>query len=207
MTDGNHIFSGLKVLDLASFIAGPATTTIPADDFAFAICGDDLRSVLRALVIANEYLKRGLAEACSAPSGGEQALSLADTHPTFLDREFEIGALISSLQDNVKRARRLRELPSHGEDTMAGGWAYDTGREPGQTFAGAALLSPRERTILELIARGQSNKEIARELGITPETVKSHVKNIFTKLEVDKRAKAVARAAAITRQGKISTGV
>jgi formyl-CoA transferase len=31
MTDGNHIFSGLKVLDLASFIAGPAATTILAD--------------------------------------------------------------------------------------------------------------------------------------------------------------------------------
>jgi LuxR family maltose regulon positive regulatory protein len=78
---------------------------------------------------------------------------------------------------------------------MVDGCAYDTGREPEQTFAGAAVLSPRERTILELIARGQSNKEIARELGITPETVKSHVKNIFIKLEVDKRAKAVARAA------------
>jgi len=84
---------------------------------------------------------------------------------------------------------------------MAAGNEYDTGREPGQTFAGAGLLSPRERTILELIAQGQSNKEIARELGITPETVKTHVKNIFIKLEVDKRAKAVARAAAITRHG------
>jgi DNA-binding NarL/FixJ family response regulator len=82
---------------------------------------------------------------------------------------------------------------------MAGGCAYDTGRELGQMFVGATLLSPRERAILELIAQGQSNKEIARELGITPETVKSHVKNIFTKLEVDKRAKAVARAGAITR--------
>src|SRR4030081_3468809 len=116
MTDGNHIFSGLKVLDLASFIAGPATTTIPADDLVFAICGDDLPSALRALVIANKYLKRGLTEACSALSRDEQELSLADTHQTFLDREFEIGALISSLQDNVKRAGRLSELPSHGED-------------------------------------------------------------------------------------------
>jgi LuxR family transcriptional regulator, maltose regulon positive regulatory protein len=206
MTDGNHIFSGLKVLDLASFVAGPTATTIPTDDLVFAICGDDLRSALRALIVANEYLKRRLTEACSAPSDGEQALSLADTHQTFLDREFEIGALIRSLQNNAKRVGRLSELPSHGEDTVAGRDTYDTGREPGQTFAAVALLSPRERTILELIAQGQSNKEIARELGITPETVKSHVKNIFIKLEVDKRAKAVARAAAIIRNGKISTG-
>jgi LuxR family maltose regulon positive regulatory protein len=200
MTDGNHIFSGLKVLDLASF-SDPATATIPADDSVFAICGDDLRSALRALIIANEYLKRGLTEACSVFSRDEQESSLADTHQTFLDREFEIGALISGLRDNVKRAVRLSELPSHGQDTMAGGCAYDTGRELGQMFVGATLLSPRERAILELIAQGQSNKEIARELGITPETVKSHVKNIFTKLEVDKRAKAVARAGGITRHG------
>ena len=200
MSDGNHILSGLKVLDLASF-SDPATTTIPANDLVFAICGDDLRSALRALIIANECLQRGLTEACSAFSRDEQESSLADTHQTFLDREFEIGALISSLRDNVKRAARLSELPSHGEDSMAGGCAYDTGRELGQMFVGATLLGPRERAILELIAQGQSNKEIARELGITPETVKSHVKKIFTKLEVNKRAKAVARAGAVTRHG------
>lgn len=55
-------------------------------------------------------------------------------------------------------------------------------------------LSARERGILELIAAGQSNKEIARTLGIAPETVKSHVKSIFAKLSVEKRAQAVARA-------------
>ena len=51
--------------------------------------------------------------------------------------------------------------------------------------------------IVALIAQGQSNKEIARTLGITPETVKSHLKSIFTKLEVEKRAQAVSRAQAL----------
>jgi LuxR family maltose regulon positive regulatory protein len=55
-------------------------------------------------------------------------------------------------------------------------------------------LSPRERNILGLIAEGQSNKEVARNLGIAPETVKSHLKNIFVKLSVERRAQAVARA-------------
>ena len=55
-------------------------------------------------------------------------------------------------------------------------------------------LSPRERNILERIGQGRSNKEIARELGIAPETVKSHIKNIFIKLAVDRRAQAVSRA-------------
>jgi LuxR family transcriptional regulator, maltose regulon positive regulatory protein len=55
-------------------------------------------------------------------------------------------------------------------------------------------LSPREIAILELIAQGQCNKAIARILGISPETVKTHVKNLFVKLGVEKRAQAVARA-------------
>jgi RNA polymerase sigma factor (sigma-70 family) len=55
-------------------------------------------------------------------------------------------------------------------------------------------LSPREQNILEHIGQGRSNKEVARELGISPETVKSHVKNIFVKLAVEKRAQAISRA-------------
>lgn len=53
------------------------------------------------------------------------------------------------------------------------------------------LLSPRERQILTQIGQGRSNKEIARELGSSPETIKSHVKSIFIKLEVSRRAQAV----------------
>lgn len=55
-------------------------------------------------------------------------------------------------------------------------------------------LSSRERSILEGISQGKSNKEIAKDLSITPETVKSHVRSIFIKLAVKKRAHAVARA-------------
>jgi LuxR family maltose regulon positive regulatory protein len=58
-------------------------------------------------------------------------------------------------------------------------------------------LSRRETGILQLIADGMSNKHIARSLGITPETVKSHAKSIFVKLATRTRAQAVARAEAI----------
>jgi LuxR family maltose regulon positive regulatory protein len=55
-------------------------------------------------------------------------------------------------------------------------------------------LSRRETGILQMIARGLSNKRIAQSLGITPETVKSHAKSIFVKLDTRTRAQAVARA-------------
>ena len=55
-------------------------------------------------------------------------------------------------------------------------------------------LSAPEGAILNLIAQGLSNKKITRDLAIAPETVKSHVKHIFIKLGVEKRAQAVARA-------------
>lgn len=62
----------------------------------------------------------------------------------------------------------------------------------GATSAALERLSPRERHILRLLAVGQSNKEIARALGITPETVKTHVSRILTKLGAQNRAQAAA---------------
>ncbi len=55
-------------------------------------------------------------------------------------------------------------------------------------------LSTREAIILRLMSLGLSNKSIARELQVTPETVKSHAKHIFIKLASKNRAEAVSRA-------------
>ncbi len=55
-------------------------------------------------------------------------------------------------------------------------------------------LTPREREILTLVAAGKANKEIARELWLSPHTVRSHLEHVFEKLEVRSRSAAVARA-------------
>jgi DNA-binding NarL/FixJ family response regulator len=55
-------------------------------------------------------------------------------------------------------------------------------------------LSDREREVLELIARGKPNSEIARSLVVSPKTVRNHVSNIFTKLQISDRSEAIVRA-------------
>jgi DNA-binding NarL/FixJ family response regulator len=55
-------------------------------------------------------------------------------------------------------------------------------------------LSEREREILELVARGMSNQQIVDRLVISPKTVRNHVSNIFSKMQVRDRAEAVVRA-------------
>jgi DNA-binding NarL/FixJ family response regulator len=58
----------------------------------------------------------------------------------------------------------------------------------------ADILTPREREILQLLADGMSNADVAAKLFISQETVKSHVRHILAKLEADTRTQAVAIA-------------
>jgi LuxR family maltose regulon positive regulatory protein len=121
----------------------------------------------------------------------------SDIYRSILDQGPEIGSLLHAVRNDMRSTPQTKESVAY-IDRLLDGWRSmyepaagprrDTEREP---------LSARERGIVGLIAQGQSNKEIARTLGITPETVKTHVKNVFVKLAVDKRAHAVARAQAL----------
>jgi ATP/maltotriose-dependent transcriptional regulator MalT len=112
---------------------------------------------------------------------------------TFIDGGDRVRALLVSMHERPAPdwhdllpflstlVRRLRDCP--------------VPKGASKTAAGARrILSPRECHILQLIGRGMSNKRIAQELKIAPETVKSHAKHIFVKLNVQTRAQAVARA-------------
>lgn len=55
-------------------------------------------------------------------------------------------------------------------------------------------LTEREREILQLIARGYSNADIAGRLYLSPKTVRNNVSNILSKLQVASRAEAIVRA-------------
>lgn len=79
------------------------------------------------------------------------------------------------------------------------GWKLTARAAPGpferNTAALASLrLTGQEVRVLERLAAGQSNKEIARTLGLSPNTVKTHVANLFAKLGASRRTQAIGKA-------------
>src|SRR5690606_23821931 len=107
----------------------------------------------------------------------------------FIDEGDYVRALLAGLEGvAVVPAHYLRQL-------LAG---FDIPRPPQPDSARASQplepLSGRERTVLALMAAGKSNRVIGRELAITENTVKWHIKNIFQKLGVENRTSAVLAA-------------
>jgi DNA-binding NarL/FixJ family response regulator len=103
-------------------------------------------------------------------------VNLAKRHGAsgFLGKSIDRGTLIESIHT-----------------VAAGGTCFLAGRPLGMNDAEA--LTERELEILRHLGRGLSNDSIGRVIGVSGETVKSHLKNIFRKLGVMTRAEAVAR--------------
>lgn len=80
---------------------------------------------------------------------------------------------------------------------------WEPDEEPGEAPDGVSLavLSPRELEVLERVAAGLPNKVIARQLSLSPNTVKFHLQAAFDKLGVNSRAEAVATA---IRRGELA---
>jgi DNA-binding NarL/FixJ family response regulator len=66
--------------------------------------------------------------------------------------------------------------------------------QPTPTTMSRPILTARQREVLDLLGKGASNKEIARELGVSPATVKVHVAALLAALKVRNRAEAISRA-------------
>lgn len=115
-------------------------------------------------------------------------------HRTFVDELPLIEPYLRSIR--MSRQRRLGHLAPYIDSLLAITTGSPQSRRKMVRQARASdMLSTKETIILRLISAGQSNKEIARELHIAPETVKSHTKRIFIKLSTKTRAEAVARGA------------
>jgi LuxR family maltose regulon positive regulatory protein len=126
-----------------------------------------------------------------------KAAASAGIYQSILDEGPEIGPLLHAIRGDTRNTTQTRDKANYIDRLLDGWRARYQSDNTSRRDAERESLSARERNIVELIAQGLSNKEIARRCGIAPETVKTHVKSIFVKLAVDKRAHAVARAQAL----------
>jgi LuxR family maltose regulon positive regulatory protein len=106
----------------------------------------------------------------------------------------EGGAGLGMLLTETRGSTEPLEPTDHRPLPFMG--SVGNGADQPSSHAGDAITA-RQRDVLAMIAQGCSNKCIARTLKISPETVKSHVKHIFSKLDVTTRSEAVFRAVSL----------
>jgi DNA-binding NarL/FixJ family response regulator len=112
-------------------------------------------------------------------------LMTANVQRGFNEMAREVGA-----DGTVLKTGSVEELLGTLRSVLAGRPSFDD-RYPRRP-PGRAALSPREREVLRLVAGGATNREIATQLGVSDETVKTLLARTFAKLGVRKRAEAVA---------------
>lgn len=201
--DHEMVLEGLKAL-LARFqgrvrLVGQALSAAEAESLVAALDPDvvvaDVR--LRGSVSGLDLCRR-LVEA--DPTRRVVLLSAYDDE-RYLFQALRAGAagyLLKSI-DGEGLVRKL-ELAAEGEiavdPIMAGRAVASAARlQAGEFWPGAHLsLTQRESEVLGLLVAGLSNRAIARKLVLSEETVKSHVRGIFRKLDVNDRTSAVAVA-------------
>ncbi len=113
------------------------------------------------------------------------------TDPDLLEAAFRSGA-----RGLVAKPAGLPALVEALRKVWRGGRYFDPRFSPKQANGGtpAKALSGREAEILALLARGLTGEEIAQRLVLSPETVRTHVRNAMAKLEARTRTEAVVKA-------------
>ena len=118
-------------------------------------------------------------------------------YTAYSDRALLLEALDAGARGFVLKEAPLSDLVRALETVTAGGTYVDPvlagvlARSASQKLP---TLTHRERDVLRLLADGHSNEEIGRQLFISPETVRTHVRKAMTKLGADTRTEAVAKA-------------
>ncbi len=130
--------------------------------------------------------------------------------PLLLARAVQAGAIgllrkteaVATVADAVRRA--YRGEPIHDEDEVESALRRLRHRRSAEADAATRLqrLTPRERQVLERMATGASPEEIAKTLGMSPHTLRTHVQNILLKLGVHSKMEALVLA---IRHGLVTT--
>lgn len=126
-----------------------------------------------------------------------QALSLAEPEGyvrTFVDEGPSMAALLSEVLESQQRRHLTLDIPAHYLRKLLAALERDISGVAPPTPQLPEPLSERELEVLQLVAAGKSNREIAKELFVTAGTVKTHIKNIYRKLDAHSRTQALVRA-------------
>ncbi|WP_425903289.1 LuxR C-terminal-related transcriptional regulator [Agrobacterium radiobacter] len=131
----------------------------------------------------------------------QSAIALARAHEAtqlFTDEGHDFATTLRA----IVRRFGLKVFSPNAVEFMSRIVGHGLGRQPRTTpplrraeasvAQAAGLLSGREITVLKLLSEGRSNKEMARDLGLSEATVKFHLKNIYAKLGVSRRGMAVS---------------
>ena len=128
------------------------------------------------------------------------------TPPAGVSADEEVDLIFSGAAAHVQKSATVDRLCACVESAARGDAVFELGRNLGHhrraTVDGkmdepelrANTLSPRELDVLELIAAGYGNAEIANELSVSPRTVKNHVSSILSKLGFHNRTQAAVYA-------------
>jgi len=95
---------------------------------------------------------------------------------------------VENLVQSIKRVAAGESILDSVATKRMLNWVRGGGAQPAEQQA----LSPQEQRIVALVAEGKTNKEIAQELSLSPNTVKNYLSNAFQKLQITRRAQAVA---------------
>jgi DNA-binding NarL/FixJ family response regulator len=139
----------------------------------------------RIIVLTFSDGERNLFEAVKS---GAQGYVLKTIHPETLCGTLRSVVRGEAPVSGVMAARLLEEFARQA-------------RKPEAEPSPSGELTAREKAVLELVARGKSNKEIASALSIAENTVKNHLKNILEKLHLENRVQAATFA---LRQGLVA---
>jgi DNA-binding NarL/FixJ family response regulator len=188
--DGGAVASGLYahvaelspdvVLWVPSDLADPDWRTVDRDDENAHLDGEPASAFVAVVDRVDiEWARRALA------SGAGAVISLDIDADSLVAVVRAVAAGLTVLPPDMSIALRTARL-----DTEDARVALPIAPAPG-----AALLTPREREVLALLAEGLPNKMIAPRLGISENTVKAHVASIYDKVGAGNRAEAVVAAA------------
>jgi LuxR family maltose regulon positive regulatory protein len=162
--------------------------------------GGRTNSVIEILVLQSLALR---SEGYEVPalSALERALEFAAPEGyvrTFVDEGVVMARLLTHALETYRQGRETRSCRSHldyiGKLLAAFEHSLPSWQTPPGVHRSAGPLSERELEVLELVAAGLKNQEIAQELFVVVGTVKAHINSIYRKLGVHSRVQAVSRA-------------